>query len=88
MAWSKDNRCGGIDYQTLKRRLIVQKKTLEQAFEEGPSPKQSKEILAWEEAKSIKAWARDERCPYTETTIRNKLALGWSNEEAISGITH
>lgn len=82
-AWSRDPRCP-ISLACLVRRVLVQGKTVEQAF--ATKADLVKHMLsAFGERKPLNAWGRDPRCPVTRQALHVRVVkMGLTIEEAFA----
>jgi hypothetical protein len=82
--WLEDERCN-VTIDTITKRLR-RGVPAEEAIS-TPSTNPARCITAWGETKSTTAWLRDDRCAVKSIkTIRKRLDLGASPEEAVSNL--
>jgi hypothetical protein len=75
----------GIKYHTLYNRITKSGMAFAQALEKGAEgPDFTIPVTAFGETKSLHHWAVDPRARCAVTTLRRRLALGWSPEQAIT----
>ncbi|MFJ2116135.1 hypothetical protein ACIOEX_30335, partial [Streptomyces sp. NPDC087850] len=87
--WSQDDRCK-VSHSTLYKRVSQEGRALEEAMTTPPGTGQGprkprRKYKAFGEAKTVGAWARDERCVVTHQSLRHRLnVLGWPIERALT----
>ena len=85
--WERDPRCK-VTATGLRARLKAGMDPEEAITKPSQSPERTKKkpklLEAWGETKAIADWLRDRRCKVTAVALRNRLARGFTPEEAIS----
>ena len=81
-AWAADFR-SAVPYKVLLRR-IHKGWTLETALITPDTPPPARPMTAFGETKTMYAWARDARCKVAETTLKQRVRVGWTLEAALN----
>lgn len=85
--WERDPRCkvtaGGLRSR-IRRGMDPEEAMTRPSQSPDRTNNKPRLIEAWGESKSIADWLRDRRCKVTSVALKNRLARGFSPEEAIS----